>query len=180
MRKIGIFIIIVLVIIGAIVWFREPIMKKIYVIKYEEFVEKYATEYSVDKFLIYATIKVESNFEENATSSKGAQGLMQIMNSTAQDIAKNLGMELKEEDILEPEINIKLGTNYLSSLIKKYNNIELALAAYNAGGGNVDSWLENGTLNEDGSNIENVPYKETNNYVRKILRDYDIYKELYQ
>ena len=63
--------------------------------------------------------------------------------------------------------------------IRDSSNIELALTAYNAGSGNVDTWVENGTLMADGSNIENIPYKETNNYVRKILRDYEIYKKLY-
>ena len=64
-------------------------------------------------------------------------------------------------------------------LIQKYEVTELALAAYNAGSGNVDKWIDSGTLKSDGSDIENIPYKETNMYVRKILRDYKIYKELY-
>ena len=64
-------------------------------------------------------------------------------------------------------------------MMKKYNCIELALAAYNAGSGNVDSWIKDGILKEDGSDIENIPYKETNNYVRKILRDYEFYNNLY-
>ena len=58
-------------------------------------------------------------------------------------------------------------------------NEELALIAYNAGFGNVDKWIQDGTIKPDGSDLENVPFKETNNYVRKILRDYDVYKEIY-
>ena len=65
-------------------------------------------------------------------------------------------------------------------LMQKYENINLALAAYNAGSGNVDNWIQDGTLKDDGSNIENIPYTETNNYVRKILRDYEIYQKLYK
>ena len=158
---------------------KEPIMKKIYVIEYSDSVEKYSTEYNVDKHLIYAIIKAESNFEKDAVSSKGAKGLMQLMNSTAEDIAKELDINLDEDDILDPDINIMLGTKYISDLIEKYNSIELALTAYNAGGGKVDSWISDNTLKEDGSNIENIPYTETNKNDKKILRDYKIYKELY-
>ena len=105
---------------------------------------------------------------------------MQLMYSTAEDIAKRIDIDLNEENILEPDININLGTKYISMLIQKYDNINLALAAYNAGSGNVDGWIEKGTLKADGSDIENVPFTETNNYVRKILRDYKIYKDIYE
>lgn len=159
--------------------FEDILLKKIYITQYNEYVEKYSKEYDVDKFLIYAIIKAESNFEEEVVSSKGAKGLMQLMDTTAQEIAQKIGLKIDEENVLEPEYNIQLGTYYISILIKKYNCIELALAAYNAGSGNVDSWIENDILKEDGSNIENIPFKETNNYVRKILRDYKIYCELW-
>ena len=154
-------------------------LTKVYKLEYTKYVKKYANEYNVDEYLIYAIIKAESNFEPNAESHRGAKGLMQLMYSTAEDISKRIGIELNEENILEPDINIKLGTKYISMLIQKYNNINLALAAYNAGSGNVDGWIEKGTLKSDGSDIENVPFTETNNYVRKILRDYEIYKNIY-
>lgn len=155
-------------------------LTKIYKLEYTEYVKKYANEYNVDEYLIYAIIKAESNFEPNAESHRGAKGLMQLMYSTAEDISKRIGIELNEDNILEPDININLGTKYISMLIQKYNNINLALAAYNAGSGNVDGWIEKGTLKSDGSDIENVPFTETNNYVRKILRDYEIYKNIYE
>ncbi len=101
------------------------------------------------------------------------------MYSTAKEVAEKINIELTEENILEPGTNINIGTKYISTLIQKYENINLALAAYNAGSGNVDNWISEGTLNKDGSNIENIPYLETNNYVRKILKDYKIYKEIY-
>lgn len=104
---------------------------------------------------------------------------MQLIYSTAEEIAQKIGIDLTEENIFEPDININIGTKYISLLIKKYNNISLALAAYNAGSGNVDNWINEGTLKQDGTNIENIPYLETNNYVRKILRDYKIYTEIY-
>ena len=159
------------------------ILKKIYPKEYNEYVEKYSIKYNVDSNLVYAVIKAESNFNENAKSSKGATGLMQLMEQTAKDINKKLDNPINESQVSTelsvPEFNIKLGTKYLSILIEKYGNIEIALTAYNAGIGTVDTWIENGTLNADGSNIEKVPYKETNNYVRKIVRDYKLYKQLY-
>ena len=142
--------------------------------------KKYANEYNVDEYLIYAIIKAESNFEPDAVSHRGAKGLMQLMYSTAEDISKRIDIELNEDNVLDPDININLGTKYISMLIQKYNNINLALAAYNAGSGNVDGWIEKGTLKSDGSDIENVPFTETNNYIRKILRDYEIYKNIYE
>ncbi len=158
---------------------KNQLFRKIYKLEYAEYVEKYAEEYEVDKYLIFAIIKAESNFEEKAVSNKGAQGLMQLMYTTAEEIAARLEIDLNEENILQPDINIHLGTNYISMLIQKYENINLALAAYNAGSGNVDGWIEDGTLKADGTDIENVPFTETNNYVRKILRDYEIYKDIY-
>ncbi len=151
-------------------------IKILYQKKYEEYVSKYSKEYQIDEELIYALIKVESHFKPNAISTSNAKGLMQLMYSTAKEVANKIGIEITEENILTPEINIQIGTKYISDLLDKYNNIELALAAYNAGSGNVDKWIKNGIIKSDGSDAENIPFKETNTYVRKIIRDYKIYK----
>ena len=153
-------------------------IKVMYKKEYSEYVSKYSAEYEVDENLIYALIKAESNFEADAISNKNAIGLMQLMSATAEEVADKNDIQLTEENILEPEVNIKIGTIYISTLLKKYECIEIALAAYNAGIGNVDKWIENGTIKADGSDIENIPFKETNTYVRKIMRDYKIYREI--
>lgn len=182
-KKMILVIFTILIIIVFLTFFKNNILKIFYPKKYEEIVTYYANEYDVDKNLIYAVIKAESNFDENAISNKGALGLMQIMEDTAIEIARKSNIEIDEnnikEDILKADKNINIGTKYLSILLDKYNNIELALAAYNAGTGNVDNWIENNILNEDGSNIENTPFKETNNYVRIILQNYKIYNAIY-
>ena len=158
------------------------IQKLIYKKEYSEYVEKYAQSYNVDENLVYAVIKAESNFNPNAKSSKDAIGLMQLVESTAKDVSKKVDIQLTDDELkeklLEPEININLGTKYLSILIDRYQNVEVAVTAYNAGIGTVDNWIEKGVIKVDGSDIENIPYKETNNYVRKILRDYKIYTNL--
>ena len=88
---------------------------------------------------------------------------------------------VNEFNLEDEETNIEFGTAYFSKLISYYDgNYYLAIAAYNAGIGTVAKWISEGIIKEDGSDIENIPYKETNNYVRKILKNYRIYKELYE
>lgn len=130
----------------------------------------------MEKEWIYAIIKTESNFNTKIVSKMGAIGLMQIMEETAQEVTDDT--EIEEIDLKDPNTNIKIGTKYFKMLLEYYNdNYYLALASYNAGIGNVKKWIESGIIKNDGSDIENIPYKETNNYVRKVLKNYRIYKE---
>lgn len=183
-KKLIIFIIIVLIVFVFLSIFKDKILKMIYPKTYKEIVSIYVEETNVEENLIFALIKAESNFNEEALSNKGAIGLMQLMEETAKDVANKNGIELDlsniRQDLLKPEININIGTKYIATLLEKYQNKEVALAAYNAGTGTVDNWIEKGIIKADGSDIENIPYKETNNYVRKILRDYKIYETLYK
>lgn len=175
-------IILILTLLFGVIKVQNIVLKKIYPTKYSEYVYKYAKEYEVDPILIFAIIKAESNFNPNVVSGSKAIGLMQLMETTAEEIARKQQIKFIEgESLYNPELNIRLGTKYFSNLMKEYkDNYLLALTAYNAGIGNVKRWIEQGIIKEDGSDIENIPYKETNNYVRKILRDYKIYKELYK
>ena len=160
---------------------QDIVLRKIYKLEYMEYINKYSSENNIDPLLIATIIKVESDFNRNIKSKSGAIGLMQLMEETALEEANEVGEDINvTEKLYNPEINIKIGTKYFAKLLKKYHdNYLLAAAAYNAGRGNVDSWIKNGIIKEDGSDIENIPYKETNNYVRKIKRDYNIYKSLY-
>ena len=182
-KKIISIIIVILIIISIFMIFKDKIMKMIYPKTYSEIISVYAEEYNVDENLIFAVIKAESNFNNDAISNKSAIGLMQIVEDTAIDVAKKNNIDINteniEEELLNIEKNINIGTKYLSTLLEQYGNIEVALAAYNAGIGTVNNWIEKQVIKSDGSDIENIPYKETNNYVRKILRDYDIYNNLY-
>ncbi len=182
-KKIISIIIVILIIISIFMIFKDKIMKMIYPKTYSEIISVYAEEYNVDENLIFAVIKAESNFNNDAISNKSAIGLMQIVEDTAIDVAKKNNIDINteniEEELLNIEKNINIGTKYLSTLLGQYGNIEVALAAYNAGIGTVNNWIEKQVIKPDGSDIENIPYKETNNYVRKILRDYDIYNNLY-
>ncbi len=168
---------VILCLIFSILLLAKGIFNYIFPIKYSEYVEKYAEEYDIDKNLIYAVIKQESNFRNDVNSKKGAKGLMQLIDSTGVHVASQLGYD--EHDLYDPETNIEFGTRYLSNLIKKYENYKLAITAYNAGEGNVDTWIKQGIIKSDGSNLENIPFKETNMYVRKVLINYKIYSKLY-
>lgn len=174
-------LVIVVIIIAKVFNIEQIILQNIYPKKYEEYVEKYAEENNIDPLLIFSIIKAESNFKENAESSSGAVGLMQLMEETAKEIAESMDEPiLEKEDLKEAETNIKIGTKYYSILQKNYDgNMLLALTAYNAGIGNVNTWIKNGIIKSDGSDIENIPYKETNMYVRKIIRNYKMYNKIY-
>ena len=176
-------VIVIFMVIILFVLFKDKLLKILYPKTYSEIISVYANEYSVEENLIYAVIKAESNFNNEAVSNKSAIGLMQIVEGTAVEVVKRNGIELNIENIkqelLDIDNNINIGTKYLSMLLEQYGNIEVALAAYNAGIGTVNNWIEKQIIQADGSDIENIPYKETNNYVRKILRDYRIYNELY-
>ena len=158
----------------------EKILKYLYPIKFEEYVYKYSNELQIDPMLTFAIIKTESNFNKDVISKSGAIGLMQLMESTAKEQARKLNIEYSKEVLYEAEVNLKIGLNYFNTLLDYYNqNYILAFAAYNAGLGNVQKWINEGIIKQDGSNIENIPFKETNLYVRKIIRNYQIYKRLY-
>lgn len=181
MRKIILILCAIVLILLIILLNFTNIQKLIYRQDYSEYVEKYAKENNIDSLLVYAIIKAESNFDDDAVSNKGATGLMQLMNETAEEVAQNESIEFVSNDSLyNPEINIQIGVTYFANLLEIFGNVAIALAAYNAGMGTVQSWIDDGIIKADGSDIENIPYKDTNMYVRKILNDYEIYKKLYQ
>lgn len=183
-KKIFIIIIAILIIVVFLGIFKNKILKIIYPKTYKEIVSVYSEKYNVEENLVFALIKAESDFNSEAVSHRDAIGVMQIMEETAKDVANKNSIKIENENIkqelLKIDNNINIGTKYLSTLLEKYKNKEIAVAAYNAGIGTVDGWIQKEIIKSDGSDIENIPYKETNNYVRKILRNYKLYEELYK
>lgn len=146
--------------------------------KYQPIVERYATEYGLPQELLYAVIKTESNFSPGAVSSAGAVGLMQIMPSTFLWLAEMTGETLSPESLTDPDINIRYGAFFLRYLYDYYGKYETALAAYNAGMGNVSAWLASEQYS-DGGVLVVIPFRETSEYVRLVTKRTEQYKKLY-
>lgn len=155
--------------------------KQMYPIAYEEEVAAAAGHFQVDPFLILAVMKIESDFNPDRSSPKGAAGLMQLMPDTAQWIQKKSGQSLPHGgDLHHPETNIWLGTWYLSFLLEKYRGDHVkVLAAYNAGQGNVDRWIEGKIWDGQAATVDNIPFGETRHYVKRALFYYERYKTIY-
>ena len=139
-----------------------------YPIKYIEHIETYCQKYNLDKSLVASVINVESGFDANAISSKGAKGLMQITDNTAVWLCERLKKEYSAEKMFEPEFNIQLGCYYISYLLEKFDCLDSALAAYNAGEGTVRRWLGEIDCSKNGITIDYIPYKETRDYVQRV------------
>ncbi len=155
------------------------VMEKLYPLEYAETVEQSSDRYSVPKELIYAVIKTESSFKSDAVSNKGAIGLMQITPDTYSWLCSKRGCDEKDSALLyKPDINIDYGTYYLDRLYSEFGCWENALAAYNAGPENAKKWINEGRVDENGV-LNDIPYKETREYVEKVMKARDKYKKLY-
>jgi soluble lytic murein transglycosylase len=156
-------------------------LKLAYPIKYSDLVIKYSAQLGVSPALIYAVIKNESSFNPKAESSIGALGLMQLTPETfkwAQ--SKTIDKEIyTENDLLNPEINIKYGTLVLSILLNEFKNTDTALAAYHAGRTNVKNWLANSDYSQDGQTLNHIPFADTRGYVPKVIAAENMYSQLY-
>ena len=182
--------ILVLIVIFALLFFctdtlgdvKKKVMMHYYPQDYSQYVSQYSAEYGVDESLVYAVIRTESGFRAEVESSVGARGLMQIMPETFEWIQTLSDGEVvySSNELYNPQINIKYGTYYLSYLIDHYNGNEmLAVAAYNGGFANVDSWLEDERYSSDGLTLSEIPYNETSQYVERVENTKSVYDSLY-
>ncbi len=145
---------------------------------YKAEVDKYSRKYGVSAELVYAVIRAESKFDKDVVSDKGAKGLMQIIDATADWASEKI--ELSDVDLFDPETNIEIGTYYLSYLLDLYNgNKVCAIAAYNAGPANVDKWLGDKECSKDGKKLDKIPFPETEKYVKKVMENIEKYGFLY-
>lgn len=151
--------------------------------EYADYVSVYAERFGVPEYMVYAVIKVESDFDPNAKSRVGASGLMQLTEETFNDVTGQymLNENLPYSEVFDPETNIKYGTYYLSYLYKQLGDWDTALAAYNGGIGNVKNWLNDKNYSNDGKTLKNYPsnFSETKNYVRLVDKAKNTYIRLY-
>jgi soluble lytic murein transglycosylase len=135
--------------------------------RYLKIIQNNSEKYNVNAYTILAMIKTESNFNKNAVSNKGAVGLMQLMPSTANFIAKKVGFS-ENINLYDGQTNLYLGICYLEYLFNRYGDETIVLYCYNAGEGVVSKWTE--------SEIKSPPYKETREYIKKVKRRKKLYK----
>lgn len=153
-----------------------------YPLKYENLIEKYSEEFNIDKIYIYSIIKTESGFNPDSTSNLGARGLMQIMPDAFDWIKLKLNdeSEITYDEMYDIENNIKYGTFLIDYLYEEFGDIKLAAAAYHAGRGQVNSWLDNPEYSEDGVSLLEIPTNDTRHYVDKIEKAIRVYEFLYE
>ena len=132
-------------------------------IRYRDEVMAASARFDVDPVLVMSVIRAESRFRPDSVSSAGAVGLMQLMPATADYVAEKLGMELGSRDLFDPSINITLGVFYLRYLLDRFGDVRTAVAAYNAGEGNVAMWLK------DDPALSRIPFGETSRYVQRVF-----------
>jgi soluble lytic murein transglycosylase len=149
-------------------------------LRHEDIIRQQARDKGIDPSLIAAVIYAESHFRDGQTSSAGAEGLMQITPDTAKYIArKSGGIAFVVKDLGTPQVNISYGSYYLRYLLRRYQNVTLALAAYNGGEGNVDSWVARAGTAERALTTSAIPFPETREYVRSVLDARTRYRNKY-
>lgn len=174
--KITIFILLILVVFLSV----TPIKKAIYPLRYEDIIVKYSNEYQLDPYLVMAIISAESRFDANANSHKDAMGLMQVTEQTAKWCVDRFDLDISSENLYNPDTNIHIGCAYMDFLIDVFDGeLQTAVAAYNAGQGNVKKWLADKTYSSDGKTLSDIPFEETKNYVEKVMKRYKTYKQMY-
>lgn len=146
---------------------------------YGKTVKKYSEKFDVPQNLVYAVIRVESNFDSDALSSSGAVGLMQIMPIAYKDYCLDTGEDYDVSLLSDPETNIRVGVYLLSRLYHTYGNWDTALAAYNAGWVNVNSWLKDERYSRGDGILFDIPYEQTKAYVEKVNHYFELYNDLY-
>ena len=156
------------------------ILQVIFPVDYWPLLQKYATARSLDPYLVAALVAQESNFDPAVKSSANAVGLMQVLPSTGRSYARRLGIKpFSANRLTDAEVNVKIGTNIFYDTVRKFGGVYFALAAYNAGDSRVATWQrERPGLPQD-EFIDDIPFPETQNYVKRILGTAEDYRRLY-
>jgi len=156
------------------------VLRIIYPLDYWPLIEKYSQQLQLDPYLLAALMAQESTFTADIRSSANARGLMQLMPSTARRYATKLGIKPFTTALLvQPEVNVRIGAYYFKELMDRFGGAHFALASYNAGESRVARWLERFPGLPTDEFIDNIPFPETQNYVKRILGTADDYRRLY-
>ena len=149
-------------------------------LQYLDAARRAAAEWDVPVAMVMAVIRTESDFCPDAISAAGACGLMQLMPETFRHLQQDrLNEQLPDNAIFDPAVNLRYGTYYLAYLFERFDNWQVALAAYNAGEGRVTDWLADPALSQDGV-LLHIPFAETHHYVTNTLSAFEAYREKYK
>jgi soluble lytic murein transglycosylase len=159
--------------------YREEFHPFQYPLAYQDIVEALSERYNVDPLLVFSVAREESRFDPEARSMAGALGIMQVMPRTAYRLNDNLRLDVHgSQGILNVKNNLHFGIYLLSNLIKEFGSYSYALAAYNAGEESVRMWQQNGNHKSADEFIEDIPYQETRNYVKRVITTFFEYKRV--
>jgi soluble lytic murein transglycosylase len=159
----------------------SDLLAVIFPVAYWDLIRKYAEAHKLDPYLMAALIAQESTFDAGVKSSANAWGLMQILPSTGKEYARKLGITpFRTARLTEPEVNIRIGMAVFADLVTDLGDLSLALAAYNAGEDRAEHWKAARLGVERDVFIDDIPYAETQNYVKRILGTAEDYRLLYQ
>lgn len=160
---------------------KDALLQRFYPLSYYEIVAEESEKNDLDPALVYGIIRAESGFDPDAVSRADARGLMQMTPQTFEWVQTMIpgSEELTADDLFDPKVNIQFGCELLSLLLSHYENESTAICAYNAGIGNVDSWLENPEYSSDGVTLEQIPFGETREYLKRVTQNRETYRELY-
>lgn len=178
MKKTLNILVVIFAVIFSVFFFFYLFLGVNYPVLYRNEFEKASAESKIDLQTLFAIAKTESGFRVTKTSNAGAVGMMQLMPSTAKFVCSLHGEEFEEDKLTDASYNIRLGALYLAYLFNRFEVKETAFAAYNAGEGNVKSWLNDEKMSDDGKTLKKIPFKETRDYVQKIIRAEKVYKFL--
>src|SRR5947209_7738824 len=142
--------------------------------------KKFSSQNALDPYLVASLIRQESEFNAAAVSNKNAVGLMQLLPKTGKLVAKEEKLRhFNATQLFTPAVNLQLGTRYFRGMVDKFGAFEYALAAYNAGSDRVQDWLSQGKYRDAQEFVESIPFTETREYVQAILRNANVYRQLY-
>lgn len=161
-------------------WLPRPFWDMFYPLGWRAEIATAAQRGVVDPLLVSAVVREESSYNPLVRSRVGARGLMQLMPDTARPLARARGMDFRDGDLLDdPAANVELGAAYLGWLVREFGEARLAVAAYNAGPNRVKEWWAARKSDDLEVWVEQIPYNETRNFVRRVSVGYEEYRRLY-
>ncbi len=158
----------------------QEIWDLLFPMRHERVITAEAAKQNLDPNLVRAIIRQESAFTEDAQSAANARGLMQVLPSTGRKLAREAGISrYSVQTLFSPDVNIALGTRFLASLLREYDQrVEVALVAYNAGTNRADRWMQEFGTTDMAEFVDRIPFTETRDYVKQVLTNSAYYRLL--